>query len=838
MQWAWGLDSHHDSDTNPPAEPVIQQASVNILADMGAQPATLQAGLVAASPSADTTPPVSQVLTAPQTYTAGTLVTISGTATDSGGGVVAGVEASVDGGATWHPSSEFAASGNVNWTYSYTQTATGLVKPISRATDDSGNIEGSSSPSSGNPVPSVTSLAPASAIAGGPGLALTLTGSNFISSSTVLWNGQNLASTFISATQLSAAIPASDTVAVGTAAVTVMNPAPGGGTSNPASFSVTAQISDSSVTIFTTQLPAANGYNINPKSLEVGVRFHSDVAGQITAIRFYKVSGNSGQHSGHLWSNTGTLLGSVAFTGETATGWQTMSFPSPISIQANTTYVASYFTTTGYADTANFFATAGVDNPPLHAPQSSANALNGFYSYSGAPVFPSNSTNSTNYWVDVVFSVPGSTSAAANPVPTVSSLNPSSATAGSPAFTIAVNGSNFISSSTVLWNGQARATVFVSSTLLNASILAGDLASPATAAVAVLNPTPGGGTSTAATFMISASTPATGVLFSDDFDRPNGLISNEFAFLNPTSTIAVISPTWIVSGGSLFVSSGMAWTGIPDNVAPNAGSTNGTGSATLRVLSRVGSLGDITVSFGLTNLGFVTTPTTPAQSFDGVNLELRYESEQSYYYAAVNRRDNTVALKKVSAGTTTALASAAFTVPLNTQQDVQVSVHNNSGGSVTLMLSINGSQLINITDSATPLTAAGAVGFRGNNADFEIADFVVQSYGAAPLVPAGLRAPAAPAQTSGLEDARVYPNPWRADRYAGLPVTIDRAPPQSEIRFFTISGRWVKTVEAPAGIGSWDLTNDSGQRVGSGIYLYLITEPGGQRTSGTLAVMR
>jgi hypothetical protein len=185
-------------------------------------------------------------------------------------------------------------------------------------------------------------------------------------------------------------------------------------------------------------------------------------------------------------------------------------------------------------------------------------------------------------------------------------------------------------------------------------------------------------------FIVFGATTATGVLFSDNFERPNGLISNEYAYLNPTSTSAVISSTWVVSGGSLFISSGMAWTGVPDNVAPNAGSTNGTGSTTLRVLSRANNLGDITVSFGLTNLGFIATSTTPAQSFDGVNLELRHQSEQSYYYATVNRRDNTVVIKKVSGGATTSLASASYAVPLNTAQSALVSVQTVSTGSVAL----------------------------------------------------------------------------------------------------------------------------------------------------------
>src|SRR5690606_11356783 len=84
-----------------------------------------------------------------------------------------------------------------------------------------------------NPIPATTSLTPTSATAGGPGFTLTVNGSNFIAGSVVRWNGANRATTFVSATQLQAAIPASDIATAGTATVTVVNPAPGGGTSNP-----------------------------------------------------------------------------------------------------------------------------------------------------------------------------------------------------------------------------------------------------------------------------------------------------------------------------------------------------------------------------------------------------------------------------------------------------------------------------------------------------------------------------------------------------------------------------------------------------------------------------
>jgi peptidoglycan/xylan/chitin deacetylase (PgdA/CDA1 family) len=97
---------------------------------------------------------------------------------------------------------------------------------------------------------------------------------------------------------------------------------------------------------------------------------------------------------------------------------------------------------------------------------------------------------------------------APNPVPTISSLSPSSATAGGASFTLIVNGSNFINGSTVRWNGSSRTTTFVSATQLTAAITAADITIAGSASVTVFNPTPGGGTSGALTFPI---TPPTGL---------------------------------------------------------------------------------------------------------------------------------------------------------------------------------------------------------------------------------------------------------------------------------------------------------------------------------------
>ncbi|HKA03320.1 MAG TPA: DUF4082 domain-containing protein, partial [Acidimicrobiales bacterium] len=138
-QWAWGLDANHDrSNLGATTDVRMQQATVNLFADMGVQPATRQSGLVAATASTDVTAPTSTIVspTAGSTLTLGNAVTISGTASDGGGGVVGGVEVSVDGGATWHP-----ASGRASWTYAWTPGAPGSVTIRSRAVDDSSNLE-------------------------------------------------------------------------------------------------------------------------------------------------------------------------------------------------------------------------------------------------------------------------------------------------------------------------------------------------------------------------------------------------------------------------------------------------------------------------------------------------------------------------------------------------------------------------------------------------------------------------------------------------------------------------------------------------------------------------
>jgi hypothetical protein len=124
-------------------------------------------------------------------------------------------------------------------------------------------------------------------------------------------------------------------------------------------------------------------------SVELGMKFRSDVNGTITGIRFYKASTNTGTHVANLWTSTGTKLATATFTGETASGWQQVLFSSPVSITANTVYVVSYHANNGhYSADLNYFATTGVDSPPLHALANGVSGGNGVYAYGTTSLFP------------------------------------------------------------------------------------------------------------------------------------------------------------------------------------------------------------------------------------------------------------------------------------------------------------------------------------------------------------------------------------------------------------------------------------------------------------------
>ena len=154
VQYTWGLDNFHSNPTSrgPTQNPysnrveydqygpskVVQQATLNLFADMGIQPTSPQPDLVPATPSTDKTAPLTKI-TSPTdgVLVAGAVASIKGTATDMGGGTVASVEVSVDGGKTWH-----RAEGTDRWSYEWhVPENSGTLTIMSRGIDDTVNVE-------------------------------------------------------------------------------------------------------------------------------------------------------------------------------------------------------------------------------------------------------------------------------------------------------------------------------------------------------------------------------------------------------------------------------------------------------------------------------------------------------------------------------------------------------------------------------------------------------------------------------------------------------------------------------------------------------------------------
>jgi hypothetical protein len=142
----------------------------------------------------------------------------------------------------------------------------------------------------------------------------------------------------------------------------------------------------------------------DPYSVVVGVKVRPSVGGRIQGVRFYKSSANTGTHTGSLWTSDGILLATGTFTGETATGWQTLMFATPVPVKPGVTYVASYYAPNGhYSYDVGYFFNDPAGQAPITALANSTSGGNGVFSYGGASAFPSSSYNAANYWVDVIF---------------------------------------------------------------------------------------------------------------------------------------------------------------------------------------------------------------------------------------------------------------------------------------------------------------------------------------------------------------------------------------------------------------------------------------------------
>ena len=430
----------------------------------------------------------------------------------------------------WNGGSRTPAFVNANQltiALSTTDTATPGTVPVTVTNPTPGG--GTSTPaqmfSINYPAPTVAGpLSPSSTSAGGSGFTLTVNGTNFVQNgSKVKWNGSLRATTFVSSTQLQAAILAGDIASGGTATVTVFNPTPGGGTSAGLTFTiipvlppVVNSISPTSATAggsgFQLTLNGANFVNGSVVSWNGGAVTTSYVSGtQLTATIPAADIATAGTFPV-------TVLNPTPPVGPSAAVNFTVSNPKPVagSLSPSSAVVG------GTAFTLTVNGSNFVNSPSSSVVYWNGSPLSTTYVSAAkltAQVPAGDIAAVGTALVTVVSPGPGGgVSAAAltfsinNPVPAAGSLSPLSALLNGAAFTLTVNGSNFISTSQVKWNGSGRSTKFVSATQLQAAILSTDLTAAGSASVTVFNPTPGGGTSSALSFTVNNPVPVAGSL--------------------------------------------------------------------------------------------------------------------------------------------------------------------------------------------------------------------------------------------------------------------------------------------------------------------------------------
>jgi hypothetical protein len=408
----------------------------------------------------------------------------------------------------------------------------------------------------------ISSLSPSSATAGGPGFTLTVGGNGFPSDAVVQWNGSGLATTFVSASQLTASVPATLVAGQGNATVTV---ASGGVTSNGASFT------------------------INPPPVITSLSPNSATAG---GPAFTLTVNGSGFVSGAVVQWNGSSL-TTAFVSATQL---TASVAANLIASAGTESVT--VTLGGVTSSASFT----VNPPPVITSLTPSSAIAGAPAFtltvngsgfaSGAAVQWNGSSLTTNFvggtqltasvaanliasggTASVTVSLGGVTSNGAsftiNPPPVITSLSPGSATAGGPAFTLTVNGTGFVSGAVVQWNGSPLTTTFVSATQLSAPVTAGLITTAATAGVTV---SLGGSISNQANFTIGAAptisslspstTTAGGVAFVltvNGSGFTTGSVVNwngsalSTSFVNPNALTASVAAALIATAGAAAV---------------------------------------------------------------------------------------------------------------------------------------------------------------------------------------------------------------------------------------------------------------------------------------------
>jgi hypothetical protein len=416
------------------------------------------------------------------------------------------------------------------------------------------------------PSPSIISLSPASAAVGGAAFTLTINGTNFTSTATSSWGTTALATTYISATQLTAAVPASLSAIAGTASISVNTVS---GSSSGATFTINplptvTSMSPTSVLASSASFTLTiNGSNFLPGAGGTVVRWNYNVlvattyvsSTQVTAV----IPASQIPSTGPLGVSVvtaGGISSVLTFTVNPAPPVISNLAPSYVNAGEGAFFLniaGAYFTST---------ATVNWGSTPLVMTHTGSTLV---------AAIPA-SLVATAGMASITVTTDGGTSAPSTftitpPMPAISSLSPASTPAGSAAFTLTINGSGFTSNSEVFLTSNQVGKIFVSATQLTATIPASMIASAGVADIVVYNP--GIGDSQIAFFTINPAPPAITSL------NPNSVTAGGAGFMMTVKGTAFTpdaTSTWgTTSLGTIYISPTQLTVAVPASLIEFSG---------------------------------------------------------------------------------------------------------------------------------------------------------------------------------------------------------------------------------------------------------------------------
>ncbi len=364
-----------------------------------------------------------------------------------------------------------------------------------------------------NPAPTLTAINPMSVVAGTSSpVTLHVTGSGFVSGAKVVFGSTDLTTTYDGMTSLDATIPAGLLGTSGSAPVKVVNPTPGGG--------------DSTTIAFTVSNPNASIQNVTPSTAFVGAGpldivvtgggFVSASVVQFNAVSLATTYVSGGEVRATIPAAQLVNAGDFPVVvnnpppggGPTAPFTFHVVYPAPVATSLSPSSAAAGAAPTAVTVTgSNFFAASQITFDGAPAATTYVDA-----SHVSATLTAAQLATGKTIAVRVVTPSPGGGASGAvsftvtNPAPSITSLNPSSVTAGSPDSPVVITGSGFLAASVVQSNGVAVAATYNSPTQLTATIPSAQLLYPGSVSITVTNPAPGGGTSAAKTLAIGCDT--------------------------------------------------------------------------------------------------------------------------------------------------------------------------------------------------------------------------------------------------------------------------------------------------------------------------------------------